>query len=51
MKASWLNIIAVEACWAALAYYFGGNWAARLVVFLLLNLLVIWAWHKSRATP
>jgi len=45
----WLNLIVVEAAWAALAYYLGAGWFQRAVLFLLFNTLLLWLWRKSRA--
>jgi hypothetical protein len=49
MKVQWLNLLLVEACWAAMAYYFGGSWLGRLLAFLFLNTLLLWGWRTSRA--
>jgi hypothetical protein len=49
MKMRWLNLVAVEAVWAAMAYFLGAGWFQRVFYFLLFNMLLLWGWRRSRA--
>ena len=50
MKMRWLNLVVVEAAWAAMAYFLGALWFQRVFFFLLFNSLLLWSWRSSRAT-
>lgn len=50
MKMRWLNLVVVEAAWAAMAYFLGAGWFQRVFFFLLFNSLLLWSWRSSRAT-
>jgi hypothetical protein len=50
MTMRWLNLVVVEAAWAAMAYFLGAGWFQRVFFFLLFNSLLLWSWRSSRAT-
>ena len=49
VKVRWLNLVIVEAVWAAMAYFLGGGWFQRVFIFIVFNMVLLWGWRKSRA--
>ena len=49
VKVRWLNLVIVEAVWAAMAYFLGEGWFQRVFIFIVFNMVLLWGWRKSRA--